>query len=60
MKHHELNLIYALLALIFIVFSLAIIRLYHEQLVIKDMFSVGMMQMKEQINTLKTPGMMQR
>jgi NADH:ubiquinone oxidoreductase subunit 3 (subunit A) len=49
MKHHELNLIYALLALIFIVFSIAMIRLNREQMHLKEMISVGLMQVKEEM-----------
>jgi predicted Holliday junction resolvase-like endonuclease len=49
MKHHELNLIYALLALIFIIFSVAMVRLYREQMHLKEMVSTGLMQVKEEI-----------
>jgi len=53
MKHHELNLIYALLALIFIIFSMAIVRLYNEQMHLSDMFSSGMMEMKTEMKAIE-------
>jgi hypothetical protein len=53
MEHHEKNLIYGLLALIFIIFSVAMIRLYREQVHLKEMISVSNMQLSERIGALQ-------
>lgn len=60
MKHHELNLIYALLALTFIIFSVSMARLYREQMHLKDMISTGLMQVKEEMRAdrMATPTQM--
>ena len=53
MKHHDLNLVYALIALTFIIFSMAVVRLYREQINLKNMVSGGLMQMQDELKQIR-------